>query len=141
MVAPEGPAAAPRRAVRKFTTSFAWLRCKAGGTMASGKGTWLVGGRLAGSARAASVAALAGARGGAVRAELAAESSPSCAKAAARSARVCISSRAFFRLVCGFVPLAAAAASSKSCWWWPAARVATRRCNSSSAILFSPCWR
>ena len=84
--------------------------------MASGKGTWQVGGRRSGSLRAATVAALAGASGGAVRAELAADSSPSCAKAAARSARICTSSRAFLRLVCRLLQVAAAAASSRSCW-------------------------
>ena len=90
LVAPEGPAAAPRRAHRSAAKS-----CVAGSGHASAgwkaatsgaRGAYGSAGRRPGSRNSASVASVPGASGSATRARAAAKSSPKCTRAAARHA-------------------------------------------------------
>ena len=91
-MAPDGPAAAPLRALSKLVLNFAASTASGAGAWKSatqdGKGTWRLWGRLAGSRNSAAVSSVAGAKGAASKAELAADNPPRCASAAARSARL-----------------------------------------------------
>ena len=91
LVVPEGPAAEPRRALRKHRRKS----CKGSGhgsagtcrRTLSGKGAYGTGGRRSGSRSSASVSRVPAAKGWAVRACPAADSSPMWTRAAARRAR------------------------------------------------------
>ena len=138
-VAPDGPAAAPRRAWRRLARNFSSDRISSGGACvrsAGGRGRAGSGGRRAGSRSCAKVAGVPGARGSAVRARAAADSSPRCARAAARSARVWVlgrrgGGRGALWAVVGW-------ASSSSACHCPGWNCAARRSSSSAGMWVVP---
>ena len=143
-VHPDGPAAAPLRPLRTLRRNLCELRAKGSRgwleRKSGGSGTWRVGGRRSGSRRAAKVSSDAGAIGIAVRAALAAESSPKWASAAALSARRCASSSAALaRDGPGTsLPAAASAAASSRSRHCPAASSSTRLSSSARGTRVSP---
>ena len=144
-VAPDGPAAAPLRALSKLVLNFAASTASGAGAWKSsqgGKGTRRLWGRLAGCHNSATVSSVAGAKGAASNAELAADNSPRCASAAARSARLWASFSALLtgrrcRRAAPWAEAACADAASNSphCCW---ARRSTRRANSAGGMCVWP---
>ena len=140
-VHPDGPAAAPRRALRKLISKSAlqtWAGAADIGSTLGWMGTCASGGRRTGSRSAWSVSAVAGAKGGAVRALAAADISPRCASAEARSARrrmslsepTCGDSGARTASRTGWAGWAAATLSRSNCVQLPSQNKRSRRLNS-----------
>ena len=135
---PDGPAAEPRRAVRKLASS------SVSGRGHGSAGTWLstsglsgttgVWGRRRGSRSSASVAAFPSASGSAVSARLAAESSPRRTSALARAARRSTSVPPAGGRDAGRAGVEAQAARRRECQ--SPRRKASARRSSSSSVLF-----
>ena len=142
LVVPDGPAAEPRRAPRRQPTNKGSVRDRGWGgaccRTASLKGTCWTCGRRAGSRNSAKVSCVPGARGSAVRARLAADSSPKCASAEARSARACSGSRWASPLLLPDGAADAPAASASSCAQRPWRKDSARRSSSAGCTRDSP---
>ena len=124
---------------RRLARNFSSDRISSGGACVRSAGRRRragSGGRRAGSRSCAKVAGVPGARGSAVRARAAADSSPRCARAAARSARVWVlgrrgGGRGALWAVVGW-------ASSSSACHCPAWNCAARRSSSSAGMWVVP---
>ena len=139
LVVPEGPAAEPRLAPRRFATKRSHDNATLSGGWCvkreSSIGTCLSLGRLCASVSSVSVASVPGAIGSETNAVLPADSSPKCPRAAARRARRSI--------VSAGVPLGAdppyiAAACPSRSAHRPVQKRFTRRSISSSETFVSP---
>ena len=147
LVHPDGPAAAPRRALRKLASRRSlqtWAGGTDGGSRPGSRGTCAADGRRAGSRSAWSISGVAGASRGAVRAFAAAEISPRCASAEARSAPRRMSASepasggARFGSRAGRTCWAAFALSRSSCVHWPSQNKRSRRLISSGGTWVVP---